>query len=91
MFYVSDAQGKKSDMFPTKGEAIEHLQSLERLADALRCKWEYSTENDLVVSDDDHVLNIFSVYETAQIEHQILSGMKDLDVYLTLTTSMKGV
>ena len=65
MFYVSDAQGKQSDMFPPKGEAIEHLQNLERLADALRCKWEYSTETDLIVSDDSHVLNTFSVYETA--------------------------
>ena len=65
MFYVSDAQGKKSDMFPTKGEAIEHLQNLERLANALRCKWEYSTETDLIVSDDNHMLNTFPVYETA--------------------------
>jgi hypothetical protein len=65
MFYVSDAQGKKSGIFYTKEEAVEHLQSLERLADALRCKWEYTTETDLIVSDDSHVLNTFSVYETA--------------------------
>jgi hypothetical protein len=65
MFYVSDARGKKSEMFPTKGEAIEHLQNLERLADVLRCKWEYSTETDLIVSDDNHVLNTFSLYEGA--------------------------
>ena len=38
MFYVSDARGKKSEMFPTKGEAIEHLQNLERLADILLYK-----------------------------------------------------
>ena len=65
MFYVSDAQGKKSGIFYTKKEAVEHLQNLERLADALRCKWEYTTETDLIVSDNDHVLNTFSVYETA--------------------------
>ena len=65
MFYVCDSQGKKSEMFNTKEEAVEHLQSLERLADALRCKWEYSTETNLIVSDDDRILNTFSLYEGA--------------------------
>jgi len=65
MFYVCDAKGKKSEMFRSKEEATEHLRNLERLADALRCKWEYSTETDLIVSDDDHVLNTFSLYEGA--------------------------
>ena len=65
MFYVCDGQGKKSEMFNTKEEAVEHLRNLETLANALRCDWEYSTEDNLIVSDDNHVLNTFSIYKKA--------------------------